>query len=198
MKNKKRRHKTQPIDWATAMDLLSKLEQDKMHRERLFFGLGFYTGLRVSDYRGLRWNDLIFSDGTVKKRITLDEQKTGKHRVIDLNKKLQKIICDLYDGESLNKYIFTSKRHPFLNAPLTVAGCNYLIDKMLKRYGVKAANYSSHTLRKTFGRRIWEVQGKTDEALICLSQILNHSNIATTRRYIGITDETITNLYLSI
>lgn len=197
MKSKKRSHKTQPIDWATAMDLLKRLQGDEMHRERLFFGIGFYTGLLVSDYSQLKWCDLVFSDGTVKKRITFGDA-TGKHQIINLNEKLQMIIGDSYNGQSLDKYIFTSKRHLFLNAPLTVAGCNYLIDKVLKRYGIKAANYSSHTLRKTFGRRIWEVQGKTDEALFCLAQIFHHPNIATTRQYLGIKDETIMNLYLSI
>jgi|AntRauTorckE5430_2_1112549.scaffolds.fasta_scaffold07313_2 integrase len=195
MKNKKRRHKTQPIEWKEAMLFLSKLNDDGFLRERLLFALGFYTGLRISDFRGLQWCNVVMLDGSIKQNIALDEQKTGKHRQIELNAKLRSIILQTYKGESLTDFLFVSQRHQFLNKPLTVAGCNYIIEKMFKRYGLEAANYSSHTLRKTFGRRIWECQGKTDEALICLSQIFNHTNIATTRRYIGITDEVIKDLY---
>jgi integrase len=198
MKNQRRNHKTQPIEWKEAMLFLSKLNDDGFLRERLFFALGFYTGLRISDFRGLQWCDIIMLDGSVKQTIALNEQKTGKHRQIELNEKLRLIILQTYKGESIMDFLFVSKRHQFSNKPLTTAGCNYLIEKMFKKYGLKAANYSSHTLRKTFGRRVWECQGKTDEALICLSQIFSHPNTGITRRYIGIEDEVIKDLYRMI
>lgn len=198
MNNVKTSRTTQPLEWATAMDLLNRLETDQLKRERLLFALGFFTGLLVSDYRVLRWSDLVFSNGSVKSKITLLEEKTKDIKVVGLNKKLQEIICDLYNGEDLNQFIFISKRHSFLNKPLTVGGCNYLIKKILKRYNIKTANYTSHTLRKTFGKRVWEVKGKTDESLVYLSQIFNHPNISITKKYLAIQQESFANLYLSI
>jgi hypothetical protein len=57
---------------------------------------------------------------------------------------------------------------------------------------------SSHSLRKTFGRRVYEINGESEKALIQLSQIYNHSSIGITRNYLDITQEEIEDIYLSI
>jgi integrase len=55
-----------------------------------------------------------------------------------------------------------------------------------------------YTLRKTFGKRVWEMDGQSERSLVYLSQIFNHSNVGITRRYIGIVQEDIRNIYLNL
>ncbi|MBS1589532.1 MAG: hypothetical protein JST52_07960 [Bacteroidetes bacterium] len=57
---------------------------------------------------------------------------------------------------------------------------------------------SSHFMRKTFGRRVWENNHRSEESLIKLSEVFGHSNIAITRRYLGIRQEEIADVYLQL
>ncbi|MDE3234827.1 MAG: hypothetical protein KGO81_02655, partial [Bacteroidota bacterium] len=51
--------------------------------------------------------------------------------------------------------------------------------------------------RKSGSRFIWENNGHSDEYLIKLSSILNHSSTSITRRYLGISREEIKDIYQS-
>ena len=194
MKNKKT--VTAPLKWTTAMKLLAIMrESDDLAESRLLFALGFYTGLRISDILKLRWQDI---ENPI---LNIEEQKTGKFRRIDLNKKLQviiqkvRVIVQPFDS---NQFIFKGKRGPNKDKPLTVVGANNRIKQVFKRFDIQTQNPSSHTLRKTFALRVYNVNQRSEDALILLSEIFNHSNISITRKYIGITQERITNVYLSI
>ena len=58
--------------------------------------------------------------------------------------------------------------------------------------------FSTHTFRKTFGRYVYELMGRSAEGLILLNQIFRHSNLETTRRYIGLAQEDIDKVFDSI
>lgn len=170
-------------------------EADDLAESRLLFALGFYTGLRISDILKLRWQDV---ENPI---LEIVEQKTGKVRRIDLNKKLQVIIQQvrvIIQPMDSNQFIFKGKRGPNKNKPLTVVGANNRIKQIFERFDIQTQNPSSHTLRKTFALRVYNVNQRSEDALILLSEMFNHSNISITRKYIGITQERITNVYLSI
>jgi site-specific recombinase XerD len=57
---------------------------------------------------------------------------------------------------------------------------------------------STHTLRKTFGKAVWERDGQSELSLIYLSEIFSHTSIATTRKYIGVTEKQIADVYLKL
>lgn len=187
---------TAPLKWTTAMKLLAIMrESDELAESRLMMALGFYTGLRISDILKLRWVDL---ENTV---LEIEEQKTKKVRTIDLNKKLLMIIQEaknMIQPLEVNQFIFKGKRGPNKNRALTVVGANNRIKQTFKRFDIETQNPSSHTLRKTFALRVYEMNQRSEDALILLSEIFNHSNISITRKYIGITQERIANVYLSL
>ena len=64
------------------------------------------------------------------------------------------------------------------------------------KYNLKIKNFSTHSLRKTFGREIFSRSGSNAElAIIKLSELFNHSNPAETRRYLGISKQELLATY---
>ena len=62
----------------------------------------------------------------------------------------------------------------------------------------KTNNISTHSLRKTFGRRVYENNNESERALMLLSQIYNHTNLQLTRTYLGLKQEEIDNVYFNL
>lgn len=186
---------TAPLKWTTAQKLLAVMREEADSETRLLLALGFYTGLRISDILQLQWRDIMGDT------LEVMERKTQKHRHITINPKLKKIISQTFQQQQpdfLNDYIFKGKRGPNGNKPLTVVGANNRIKAVFKKYDIRTQNPSSHTLRKTFALRVYEVNNRSEDALILLSEMFNHSSIAITRKYIGITPQRIKNVYLSL
>ena len=75
-----------------------------------------------------------------------------------------------------------------------------MLKELVKKYGVvKNSNgIKSHSLRKSFGRRVWENSERSEKGLIMLNEIFNHSNIKTTKIYLGIRDKEIMDVYESL
>ena len=57
---------------------------------------------------------------------------------------------------------------------------------------------SSHSLRKSFGRRVWSNDNESERSLIYLSELFNHSSSLTTRIYLGIRQEELNDIYLNL
>lgn len=159
--------------------------------------VGFYvifsinTGLRVGDVLKLTHADLAGKQ--VGDYLAVKEQKTGKVRQIQLNSSIITAYTYLTKRSRRNPtgYIFKSqKNHVF--ATVT-------INRTLKRiFAGYAPVVSSHSLRKTFGRRVYEMNGRSEHSLVLLSDIFGHSNLSLTRRYLGLRKEEISNVYLNL
>ena len=70
--------------WDTAMSLVRKLFKDGDYRTSLLLGCGFFFGLRISDLLALTWAQILRGE-----EFTIYEHKTGKRRVIRVNKGFQ-------------------------------------------------------------------------------------------------------------
>jgi integrase len=69
--------------------------------------------------------------------------------------------------------------------------------RIAKKYGIKG-NFSTHSLRKTFGRHVWEMDNNSERSLIMLSKIFNHTHSDVTRIYLGITAQEISDIYINL
>lgn len=59
-----------------------------------------------------------------------------------------------------------------------------------------AKHFSSHSLRKTFGRQVYNMNDSNSElALVKLMELFNHSSIAITKRYLGLRHEELLQTY---
>jgi integrase len=177
------------------LGLLVRLKKDNKIIPYLLIGIGTYLGLRAKDLLNIRWMDVLGKD-----EVAITESKTGKVRTITINESLKEILKYVSTQVSLSGH-FRIENYLFANRKgqkISIQYANRLLKSTLKTYGVKTQNASTHTLRKTFGKRVWEMDGQSERSLVYLSHIFNHSNVGITRRYIGIVQEDIRNIYLNL
>lgn len=179
------------LEWNKMQSLVLKLERDKELKFALLITTGSYIGLRISDLLQLRWNQVLHQEF-----FTVVEKKTSKVRKITINPELQQILNRLFKeiGADAEDLMFVNR---FGNKPFSIQYVNARLKEIFTKYDIKG-QYSSHFMRKTLGRRVWEVNKYSDQALLLLSQLFNHANISTTKIYLGIRESEISNLYLSV
>ena len=187
------------LPWTTAQNLIKLLQADGYHNTALMCAAGFYFGLRIGDILGLTWAQIT------AKTFDLEEQKTGKVRRVNVHEDFQAVAAKAlaaipeHRRPTPHDYVFVSQEaRGDRRQPITVQAAIKRFKKALHRYGIETANPSTHTLRKTFGRRVWENNGRTDAALVLLCETFGHSTPAVTRRYLGITADEIAQVYLTL
>lgn len=178
------------LEWHQAMYLIRNLYRDGQFRISLLIAFGAFWGIRISDILSLKWNQVHG-----KEDFSIIERKTGKVREIRVNNQLLNHINDCYNRispRSEDEFIFLSQK----NTVYSIQRINIILKDLKKRYNLKIKNFSTHSLRKSFGREIFNRSGVNAElALVKLSQLYNHSNIAVTRTYLGITKEELLETY---
>ena len=149
----------------------------------LLIEFGVKSLLRFSDFSRIKWSDILDKDVLV-----LNEQKTNKRREISIGKSLKESIQNTYN----------ELKQPYKEQIVfqyTIQYTNILLKEGGRVERIKNKNISTHSLRKSGSRFIWENNGHSDEYLIKLSSILNHSSTAITRRYLGISRQEISDIY---
>ena len=173
--------------------LCDSLHKDKEYLWELYCRFSFCTALRGGDILSTKWKDVLNQPEFMKV-----EQKTQKTRRITFNTNVMKKITELYKllgNPNVNDYMFLN---PKTGSPLTLIYINRLLKTFIFRYKLSIKNFSTHTFRKTFGRYVYEQNNKSDESLVLLNTIFRHSNLETTKVYIGIRQHEITSIFNSI
>ena len=176
--------------WSDAMNLIRKLAKDENYKMSLLIALGCFTGLRISDILALRWEQILSAE-----EFTIIEKKTGKKRVLRLNSQLQQHIQECYEHIQpigLKAPILVSQK----GTVFTIQRINVVLKEIKKKYRLKVKNFSCHSLRKTFGRQVYNMNSENSElALVKLMELFNHSSLAITKRYLGLRQEEILETY---
>ena len=178
------------LEWKEAMNLIRTLYRDGKFQMSLFVSIGCFWGLRVSDILALRWKQILHVD-----EFCIIEKKTGKSRTIRINPQLKRHISDCYQ-----------QIHPIgVDAPILVSQkgtvfavqrINVILKEIKTKYDLSIKNFSCHSLRKTFGRQVYNMNGESAElALIKLMELFNHSSVAITKRYLGLRTEELLQTY---
>lgn len=177
-----------------AIFVLSKEEQstlenklkDKPNIRKICLLLCLYTGLRVGEVCGLKWEDIDFSNKslTIKRTIVRvknkDENKQSKTKLIESTPKSDTsnriipipefIICLLSEFKSNNNYFILSNSNKLYDSRLLES----FYSRLLKSCNINPNKF--HTLRHTFATR--SIESKMD--IKTLSEILGHSQVETT------------------
>ena len=190
---KQANHKYQTSDymeWDVMLSLIRKLYRDGNYRMSLLIGCGCFFGLRISDILTLTWSMLLDDD-----KFTLNEKKTNKRRVVKINLDFQQHIKQCHDALHItndNEKCFLSQK----KMVYSTQRINVLFKEIKKKYNLKIEHFSTHTMRKTFGRKVFESAGENaNMALMKLSELFNHTNVSVTKIYLGIREKELLETY---
>ena len=178
------------MEWDSMLSLIRRLYRDGDYRMSLLIGCGSFFGLRISDLLTLTWAMLLNGDSFV-----INEKKTGKRRQVKINKDFQKHIKDCHDALQItndNQKCFLSQK----KVVYSTQRVNVLFKEIKAKYHLKVEHFSTHSMRKTFGRKVFEAAG-TDAplALMRLQTLFNHASPTITKKYLGITDSELESSY---
>lgn len=178
------------LQWNEAMQLVRSLYKDANYKMSLLISIGCFWGLRISDILSLRWKDILNVD-----EFTIIEHKTGKQRTIRINPQLKRHITECYkqiNPIGINAPILVSQK----GTVYTIQRINIILKEIKAKYKLSIKNFSCHSLRKTFGRQVYNQNSDNAElALVKLMELFNHSNVAITKRYLGLRQEELLNTY---
>ena len=185
---------TTSMNWDDFKSLIGKLERDGEYKFCLLITIGVFTGLRISDLLKLRFNQ--FENSEI---LTIQEQKTKKTRRIKINPDLKEIV-ERVKGRMVvtntDQYIFVNK---YGTKPIDKSYVNVKLKELLKQYDiVLEGNASSHLFRKTLGNRVLRLNNFSNEAVILLMELFGHSSPAITKKYLGIREKEIMDVYDSL
>jgi len=193
-KMKKGSKTVDPIKSKREIQAVKNYLSGKNLRDYTIFVVGINSALRVSDIVKLKWEDVFYEIGELKKEIRLIEKKTSKQKVFPINQSMKKALLEYFeyiDKPSDDEYIFKSRQGG--NSPLSVKMA-WRIFKDIQDNVKLSTHIGTHSMRKTFCFMAWR-QGVPIETLM---KILNHGSQSVTKRYIGITQEEINDVYLNI
>ena len=181
----------QPIRDIKQIETIKKLLKQQSLRDYCLFVLGINSGLRISDLLKLRISD-VSEKGKVKDRIRLREKKTNKFKDFPLSNSTK---------SALKEYLKTREYNE--NEPLFISRKNkgflmrqrayWILNEAARSIGIKE-KIGTHTLRKTFGYHAY----KNGYDIEIIQKLFNHSSPSITLRYIGITQDNLDDVYLSL
>lgn len=182
----------EPIrDSDTLANMCLYLKEDN-NRNYIMFILGIYTGLRISDILKLRVKDVIDTNNkthkrTIKKQITLREQKTSKQKIIKINPILREALEEYVQDKEIYEYIIKSRQG--FNKSITRKRAYEILKELGDMFNVDSLG--CHSMRKTFGYHYY----KQTKDIALLQKIFNHSSPAITLAYIGIDQDRMDRAY---
>lgn len=158
-------------------------QKEHNYQMALLIEFGFRTLLRFSDISRFKWSDVLHRD-----ELVIIEKKTGKRRLIRVGEILRSILSEYYQllGEpNFQDMVFNySLRHT-----------NRLLQIGARAVSIRKKNVSTHSLRKSGARFLYEENDRSEDIFLKISMILNHSNTQISRRYLGITKEELSDIY---
>jgi len=167
-------------------------------REKSLLTIGFCTGYRISELLSLRVGD-VSTNGQVHSHVTVKasntKSKTG--RSVLLNTDAKKVITALLAtiGIDSKTPLFISREHDENGEvkAITRQRAHGILKALFAKIG-EFGNVSTHTLRKTFAARVYEMTGKLELVQIALG----HKSINSTISYLAFGNDDVDNAIMGI
>lgn len=171
----------QPIKDRDRIECFKNEAMKQSYRDYMIALFGFNTGLRIGDIVPLKVRDV-----KDKSHISLTEQKTRKSKrisILSIRPEIDQYIKGMGDDDYLFESRQVNSKGEKVN--ITVTQAYRALKKIADKCGIQ--DFGTHSCRKSFGYHYYQ---KTND-LVMLMEIFNHSSLAITKRYIGITQEEI-------
>ncbi|SDF30370.1 tyrosine-type recombinase/integrase [Sporolituus thermophilus] len=153
------------------------------YRNYCMFCLLFSTGIRKSEIINLTLADINITNDLIR----IAQGKGMKERFVPIGKTMKKVLQhylkmrEEYLQEEECKWLFFSQRQ---KKKLTPSGLNCLFRRLKQELNLQGEKISCHTWRHTFAKNYLLNGGD----IFSLQKILGHSDIATTKNYLNLTD----------
>lgn len=146
--------------------------------DKALFSLMCSTGLRVCEIATALIEDIKEYNGEMVLFI-LGKKRDSKCEYVKLS---NQVLDDLkaYIGERTSGYIFISTSNNNNGGGLTTTSLRNRIKSIFRRFGINKDTVSCHSLRRSFAVISYE----TGSSIYDIQQVLHHSSINTTTRYL--------------
>ena len=157
------------------------LERERRVRDLAIFDFAIDSKLRGCDVVKVRIGEIV-SGGHVRSRATVVQQKAGRPVQFELLEPARASILAWLEhrGGTLDEFVFPSRtdhaRH------LSTRQYARLVDEWVTGIGLRAADYGTHSLRRTKASIIYKQTGN----LRAVQILLGHTKIESTVRYLGV------------
>ena len=166
----------------------------------LLFTLNTNTGRRISDLRQALWSDFFYKNGSMKKYWDIKkyskegqrirgEQKTGKTKELYINIAVQEAFRIFLENEKsidfkydYDEPIFKQLHGTHRGKVLSEEGYKQALSKASECLGYEIR---SHSMRRGMGKMIMKLHPNDPIAKSVLMELLNHSSIKMTNKYLG-------------
>lgn len=188
-----------PIRGKKKINKMKRILRRQSIRNYCIFVLGINSALRVSDLLVIKIGDVVDGFGKVKSSIVLREKKTGKTKQFKLSPNARKAISELVMSKGIDvsspEYPLFQSRKKKNGKPQAITRIQ--LHKILKDAAKEAGiedNISTHSLRKTWAYHAY----KAGVDIVLIQRALNHSSPRETLRYIGITQDQLDDVYMTV
>ena len=167
------------------------LRGQKNPRDYLLFVIGINTALPIGVLLSLTVGDVLDENGEMREFVETRKQRGKRAARIHLNANARTALADYFD-----KVPTTDPQTPLFRStrserPIDRTRAWRLINDWCKAVGLTRVRYGGNTLRKTWGYMARKVHGVP---IKLIQQRLGQASPAATKRYLGITDEEITDV----
>lgn len=165
-------------------EFLKIIEYIKSKDVKLMLIIEATTGLRIQDIAILKWSNL--RNG----KLEISEMKTKKTQNREYPLWLRNMLEDFKEEnyKKINDYLFLEDDKNLkkqINA--LVRKCQRQIQTSCKLSDIESTHISTHSFRKYFATENY----KATKDIVLIQEMLNHSSLATTRKYVRINQEEV-------
>lgn len=172
----------QPIRDPEVREGIKQYLKARSLRNYLFFCMGIYSGLRVSDLTRLKVGMVRGS------HITLKEKKNNKTKRFIIHPGIREDLDRYIAGKKDDDFLFPSRqaktKSKLKNQPFDRSTAYRMLNDAAKYFGLK--EIGTHTMRKTWGYMLYT---QNPHNLALLMEMFGHSKETITLRYIGVTQD---------
>ena len=179
------------MEWEDFLYVVESLKRKGDFQFMLLIAAGVFLGIRANEILHLTYDQLLNNN-----KFEIMEKKTSKRRILTVNPALKELVQFVVGRKKVVMTDFISANKN--GKPISIQYFNRKLHTILSECNVVTQNFSSHVLRKTFGKRIYYLNNKSENSLILLSKVFNHSSISITRSYLGISQSDISEVFLSL
>lgn len=162
----------------------------KNYRDYVLFLVGITTGYRAGDLVKLKVRDI--KETLRRKEFTIYEgkkmnsknirEKNRKPRSVELIYGVEKILKEYIKDKKDYEYIFQSRKGT--NQHIGVQAISNILREAGEYFGLY--DITAHSMRKTYAYKLYIESGRD---ILIVKELLGHSSIEETKRYIGIDKE---------